>query len=273
MVMKRIISILLFFVVVLSSIVFLTKTANAYEDAGKRIRIIKQAQDKYKKLLLPGHTSNLKDAGCGLFSIAHAMQWLSEKKLTEDEELQLMKKIVDWKFDTAPNDYSKNKGNYRGMANCLSALTKKDTTLVYHKGALNKKNLTESKVKEIFDQGGVIITLQTHHWVCAVGYRYDDKGKLYIQIVDSSAVSTIEPRSGWNLHKGYKYDSLNEIKKSDDNSGGKQYWIPFNCYCGKCNHQRGFIDWYWLSGYSSTLGGPKCKDVSLYALSLKEIKK
>ncbi len=218
----------------------------AYESASSRITIIKQHQSKYKNLTVPGHSDTVYDSGCGLFSIAHAMQWLTNTKVTGDAEYNLIKQLVDWNLNTISS-----------ISESLKKLVKKDKTLIFHEGGIpiktiknNSLSKNEDFVKNIFDNGGVIIANPAGHYVVAVGYKYYSN-KMYIQIVDSNAHSTIEPRGGLNLHIGYKYDSMEKIESG--NTTGLQYWIPSQCFFGKCSHDRKFRDWWWLSGTSSYL--------------------
>lgn len=223
-----------------------------YTDASKKINIRSQSGGTFSDLLMPGYSDHtVQEYGCGLYSIAHAVQWLSNRYLSDSESKQLMQKLVDLQLDTTGE--GSGSGVTKGMTNCLNKVVSTDMTLVYHQGVFPAYNTPDkSKVISIFDNGGVIIANPIHHYVLAVGYRYYNN-ELYIQIVDSSTYSTIEPRSGLTLHTGYYYGSMNEIKE-EQGGKGSQYWISWNCFSGTCNHtERKFRNWWWLSGYSSTL--------------------
>ena len=237
---KRFERILIFSLAMIISLLAVSGTANAdsYTDASSKIRIIKQYQNKYKELTVPGTKDTVYHGGCGLFSIAHAIQWLTNTKISESEEYSLIKRLVDMGLETQ-ND----------MTDSLKTLCKYDSRIKYHQGELNKSKLTEEKVKSIFDNGGVIIANPVGHYVLAVGYRYY-KNMLYIQIVDSSTYSTIEPRNGKNLHIGYKYNSMEAIT-GNEITGPSQYWVSWACFSGNCSHERYFRDWWWLSSNNS----------------------
>lgn len=224
---------------------------NQYTNASSKIRIITQHKNDFQNLIMPGHpTLTVYEGGCGLFSIAHAIQWLSNSSLSDSNAYSLMEKLVSLKFDTAPNDESNVGGTSRGMTACLIALTNFDSSLVYHQGVMTSSYVSEEHIKSIFDQGGVIISNPAGHYVLAVGYRYYNN-QLYIQIVDSSIHSTIYPgNTVSNLHRGYIFDSMQEIATYQGDIG-TQYWLPWNCFAGKCSHNRVFQDWWWVSGTTS----------------------
>lgn len=224
---------------------------NQYTNASSKIRIITQHKNDFQNLIMPGHpTLTVYEGGCGLFSIAHAIQWLSNSSLSDSNAYSLMEKLVSLKLDTAPNDESNVGGTSRGMTACLIALTNFDSSLIYHQGVMTSSYVTEEHIKSIFDQGGVIISNPAGHYVLAVGYRYYNN-QLYIQVVDSSIHSTIYPgNTESNLHRGYIFDSMQEITTYQGDIG-TQYWIPWNCFAGKCSHNRVFQDWWWVSGTTS----------------------
>ena len=207
-----------------------------YIDANSKIRIITQKQRKYLFIRFKtGRRYSMHYAGCGLFSLAHAIQWLTNHKLTDEaEEVALIKKLINFKINT-----------FHNLTYAIQIVEANYPGIIYHQGALNKNTLTVEKVKSIFDDGGVIIAIPKVHYLLAVGYKYY-KNKLYIQIVDSCPYSTIKPRDGHSLHIGYSFDSMDEIKTPF--SGAAQYWIPWDCFSGNCSHtERRFGDWWWLS--------------------------
>lgn len=211
-----------------------------YTDANSKIRIITQKQRKYRFIRFKsGRRYSMHYAGCGLFSLAHAIQWLTNNKLADDaEEINLVKKLLNYKINT-----------FHNLTYAIQIVEANYPEILYHQGALNKKTLTADLVRSIFDDGGVIIAIPKVHYVLAVGYRYYNN-TMYVQIVDSCPYSTIEPREKHELHIGYAFDSFEEIKTQF--SGGAQYWIPWECFSGQCKHtERRFGDWWWLAKKSS----------------------
>ncbi len=206
-----------------------------YTDANSRIRIITQKQRRYRYIRFKsGRRYSMHYAGCGLFSLAHAIQWLTNTRLaSEDEEVALIKKLINYKINT-----------FHNLTYAIQIVEANYPCIVYHQGALNKKTLTPELARSIFDDGGVIIAIPKVHYILAVGYRFFNE-KMFIQIVDSCPYSTIEPREGHELHIGYEIDSMEEIKTQF--IGGAQYWISWECFSGQCTHtERRFGDWWWL---------------------------
>ncbi len=207
-----------------------------YTDANERIRIITQKQKTYRFIRFKaGRRYSLHYAGCGLFALVHAIQWLTNCKLQNSkEEIDLVKQLVNKKINTFSN-----------LTYSIQLVEAAYPNIKYHQGALNKSTLTEDLVKRIFDEGGVIIAIPKVHYVLAVGYRYYND-RLFIQIIDSCPYSTIEPRDGHELHIGYSFNEMKVINTKY--SGGAQYWIPWECFSGACAHQeRKFGNWWWLS--------------------------
>ncbi len=207
-----------------------------YTDAESKIRIITQRQWKYRFIRFRmGRRYSMHYAGCGLFALAHAVQWLTDTRLSgPEEERDLIRKLIGLKINT-----------FRNLTYSIQVVEAAYPEIQYHQFMLNKNTLTEDKVKSIFDDGGVIIAIPKVHYLLAVGYRYYN-GRLYIQIVDSCPYSTIEPRDGHALHTGYAFDSMEEITTRFPS--GAQYWLPWECFSGQCAHtERRFGDWWWLS--------------------------
>lgn len=195
--------------------------------------IITQYQSKYKDVKFTGGY-NLYNAGCGYFTAAHALEWLLNIEITKDNELALMKEL------TTKLKVNSVDSGWTAVATALA----KNYPVIYHKGEMNDIANKKSKVLQVFDDGGVIAANPVGHFVLAVGYKYYND-KLYICIVDSSQYSTIEPRGDLKLHVGYEYSTMKEIETQVQ--GGGRYWIPWECFCGKCGHQRYFRDWWWMS--------------------------
>ena len=195
-----------------------------YTDASKKIRILTQKQKKYLfKRFKTGRRYSLHYAGCGLFALAHAIQWLTNNKLSnQTEEATLINHLINKRINTFSN-----------LTYSIQVVEAEYPNITYHQGSLNKTTLTTDLVKEIFDNDGVIISIPSVHYVLAVGYRYYND-QLYIQIVDSCPYSTIEPREGHTLHIGYSFDDMKVINSQF--SGGAQYWIPWECFSGECSH-------------------------------------
>lgn len=220
--------------------------ASAYVDANGRITLITQHETRFKRLSVSGTSYTVFQAGCGLFSFAHAMQWLSGIRVTGEDDFALMKQLTELRLNPVSD-----------MNYALLRLVHYDPTLEYHQGALTRKLIRDNTDAEnealftsIFDSGGVVIANPYGHYVLAVGYRYAD-GQLYFQMIDSAGDATIRPRVGQELHIGYAFDTLEPI--TTGNTRAMQYWLPAECFYGKCLHDRYFCNWWWISGTSTLM--------------------
>lgn len=240
------------------------RKAYAYEEADDVITILKQYSSKYKDLKFQtGTRYTMYGAGCGVFSIAHAIQWISHKAIDSGKDIELLQYLLNMKFNTFDN-----------MTKSLITLQEKDPTITYHQGALSRTTLTKEKARSIFNNNGAIICYIKEpggHYNVAVGITDDGK---YVQIVDSSGHSTIEKNDNYKLHIGYKRDKNGKFNAINYYTEGTCYWIPWECFHGDCTHARKFRNWWWISGYSSYFGMPnqeKFDKIRRYLLTPTEV--
>lgn len=160
---------------------------------------------KYNK----SSTRTLRSSGCGIFTIAHAIQWLTG----ENPDIKDVR------------DHCGNTSNYKdGMAK---------SAMDYLKGEYGISNKWASAsiegVKKALDAGHVIIAATSgdgDHYFLAVEY-IEYNGDMYVHIIDSSTGSTLTRN-----YSAYWIDTLEQINNYRDicKSGwygeGHDYWMP-----------------------------------------------
>ena len=152
----------------------------------------------------------LQSSGCGIFTIAHAIEWLTGE-------------VPD--IATVRN-YCGNTANYSsGM--CGSAMTYIDSVYgIEHEAA----KATDDYLKGVFDKGGVVVsaTSDGDHYFLATEYL-EYNGETYVHIIDSSTGSTLT-----RGYRAYWMDSMDPINSYRDicTSGyygeGHDYWITMS---------------------------------------------
>ena len=231
--------------------------AFAYTDAAKKITIFNQGDWSGIPM---ANGNNLKTVGCGIFSTAHAIQWITNTKITDSEAF----------LRTLANNNSKA---WLDLTKSLNYMYDEHqiTNEVILPGNFKP---SESYLIDHFNNGGVIIWHIKNdymgHYLLAVDYtKHDLEGdgdeELLIQLVDSSWGTTIQSQTfnvkedgKWVKQKtgGFPAYHLNTFEKIADNEvqklgrkNGERYWIEYKYFAGTKSPYGGYTKrWIKLQG-------------------------
>lgn len=213
----------------------------AEESASSRILIYNQHGGKWSdKPFGSGIYGNtLKANGCGIYAYAHAIQWIEGEKRTSENGGALLQTLIDEVNRQYPS--RKNSDAWNVAQPALNVYVKQKYNWVYMApmDALGRDIMTRDRVRNIFDQGGVMILNSGGHYELAVGYveaNFDNKGTdIWIHVVDSTEGSTVK-RMIAKGHYPYSFTAKPQpiMHPINNNDGGNwdcgEYWISFNSY-------------------------------------------
>ena len=240
-------ALILFSMIIVFTVITASSTAYAYVSADNRIAYYQQTReaawtgsqydpgywDSQLDTIGSGIQGDLSDRGCGLFTFAHAIQWLTGNKLQTDNELISLLSILASKNDDPPSaQASKDYVEY-----ILSEETYKEHNIEDITSSLPRN---WEAVKRHFDNGGVIIFAGDGHYSLAIGYtekEIDGENMQLIQVVDSqirSRAKRVSTSFSWDFSKCYKahYDAnqkkyVFDSTQPDDSEYG-QMWITYS---------------------------------------------
>lgn len=180
-------------------------------------------QDNYGggEWILPGNSSRtLETSGCMLFSYAHMIQYLTRTSRGDDLIRELLTVCSD------PN-------GYEGHPECTHGSLTDMTGLAYRSHAESRYGIksetakkTEAFLEHYLTTGGVVMlsglsTSGGKHRTAAVGFKRDENGSAYLQLIDSHPDSYHTSE----LYVTYYDDSLSPW--STYPSEGAAYWIKY----------------------------------------------
>lgn len=146
-------------------------------------------QQACRNLQLGGTGNTMGSAGCGIYAMAHAYQWLNGGVSTSDA-VNLLSSFIQ--KDSYPWDGTLDE-KYKSLLNCKA-----------YPGVMWWKLISatsESNWKSFFDAGGVVVLnippwgYKSGHYFCAVGMLTSAEtgtGEMWLHIVDSSCGSTFK---------------------------------------------------------------------------------
>ena len=196
-----------------------------------QIFICSQHIDDYKSIGLGNGTTNMYDSGCGIFSMVHAYQWLSNNRLSQSGVNNLISELIQENAFPYANDL---KPYYSYLTN-HNILQKQDGRLDYE------------GYKNLFMQGGCVLLHPQGHYSLAVGMTQrdlnnDGVSETYVHVIDSVIQATLgrwnDAGTYWTSH-GYSayYPSFIQMNPNTSNcgrnkefDGGGEYWIDYNSF-------------------------------------------
>lgn len=178
-----------------------------------------------KSLNTSDKNRTLSSSGCGLYAIAHAVQWLTGNKRTSSNGGELLDTLI--KINNRPFD---GLGSY---------YTKYMQGLGIRKSS---KPSDQAGIISLFDKGGVIVGNPSGHFDLAIGYTWHDvnndgKNDLLIHMVDSRMDASMwkwndsTQKYVWRKNNVYEFSSFKQITSSNSVSSwhkGGQYWMDYN---------------------------------------------
>lgn len=177
---------------------------------------LKYINGSYTDSGVPYH-NNLGHGGCGIYTYAHAIQWLTSDYNTESAAISLLDTLIA----IDPEPYS-----------TLEPLDNYIQTLGITKVS---RPTTESAIVQHFQSGGVVIlhpftAADDGHYCLAIGAAYgniDGAGnRLWIHVLDSSVSSTTKRIGNYSA---YGFVSPHS-RVTNDCYFGADYWIPVEAY-------------------------------------------
>ena len=192
-------------------------------------RVAGDGQDEWRLLPLaedtlgqqPNAAAGRLGSGCGLYTYAHAIQYLTGEKRTAADGGALLKVLIDV---------------------CNTPYTK---LYPYHNFLVNECGIpsasipsSEAELLSFMKKGGAIISLigryghSSGHYVLAVGAVQADFGdgmKTWVHMVDSTCGSTID-RMLYAGHTAYDFETLQPITSDAGRYRGGEYWISYSSY-------------------------------------------
>ncbi len=154
--------------------------------------------------------------GCCLLSFAHAAQWFDGVPASGDRKIKILSALL------------KTNNNPPEATNAYASYLNNTYNLLYSNG----NSVTEEKMMQVFDSGGVIVFSSRDsngfHVAMSIGYR-EYNGVLYVYIVDSTCRSTLKrlPDKGISA-KTWDFTGNMSSYASGNNQSGGHYWIPFS---------------------------------------------
>ena len=156
--------------------------------------------------------------GCGLYTYAHAIQWLTSNYTNESSAISLLDTLIA--INSAPYDTLTPYDNYIQTLGVTKV----------------SRPTNEAAIVQHFSSGGVIIlhpynSSSGGHYCLAVGAAYGDLdgqgSKLWIHVLDSSVGSTTKRISSYSA-----YGFVSPHGKLDPGTCyfGANYWIPIEAY-------------------------------------------
>ena len=176
---------------------------------------------EWQKKALSGNAT-LSDSGCGLYTYAHAIQWLTGISRNLNNGGELLDELIE--VNSTP----------------WASLEKFRTYITNTYGArLVDRPYSETALLDHFSNGGVIVDNPGGHYVLTVGaVRADIDGdgtsELWLHIVDSACGSTMYRlcNKGYCAYTFDKYEKLDYITQTQrygwDHGG--EYWVSYTAY-------------------------------------------
>ena len=186
--------------------------------------------------------NNMENSGCLIFTYAHAIQWLTENRVSPENRACLVEEFI----------------RVCDIPWGLRAYNPTDPQALYNAHILDKYPIAEAPVprsasatEALFRQGGVIIANPGGHYVLAVGGAYGsfegrDGDDFFIHIVDSSCQSTwwrtnqnhgsvLYDFNGLGVIQGYRQEEGRPVDGVVDGRAmskwtGGEYWAPFSVF-------------------------------------------
>ena len=201
--MKKALAALLLIMVLFTRLVVVNRPS-AYA-SGKILTLYGQSEGSSYYTYKMTSGSKLGPNGCGIFMTAHAIQWLTGNNPP-------IKTVCDKCGNTVAS-----------YGTAESYLKKQYDIIVFYK--ISK---TESKVKSVLDNNGVISHHKWGHYILLVGYK-SVGGTTYIHVVDSSAGTTLKNYKGGI----YSYSGMQKVNSEKDFYGNDkakyhdaaEYWV------------------------------------------------
>ena len=154
--------------------------------------------------------------GCGIYSLAHAVQWAGGFSMNSSNGGDLLDAFIT--KNSYPWDVSL-KDEYASVISSYGVST--ENVPATETGLLNFFNNGGAIVTHISDPGG--------HYQCAIGIASGPNGETWIHMLDSTCYSTIY-RLNDKGYSAYNF-STGAVQSSTSNYGGGEYWITYTAYC------------------------------------------
>ena len=196
------------------------------------IYVYNQWDTKYKSKALSGG-NNMHTSGCGIFSMAHAYQWLSKDSLNQSQADSLLDTLIGVYSTPWVGDLSQY---YNYMID--------NSVMLKHEG----KYTSESQYQSLFNNGGCVLLHPQGHYSLAVGMTHRDLNndgieETYVHVIDSVISATLgrwnDAGTYWTSHgySAYYISSFSKMNPNTSNCGhgkefgrGGEYWLDYQSF-------------------------------------------